>query len=92
MHANNFVVNDGTARQTVERVAKLLPHFDRKAATALIVESVNPIDSSALVVPTQEEKVLGILNFVRKEKAHHFERLLSAVHIVAQEQVVGLYQ
>jgi hypothetical protein len=43
VHAHNLIVYDGTARQTVKRVAKLLPHLDRKATAALIVESINPI-------------------------------------------------
>jgi hypothetical protein len=90
MHANNLIINDGTARQTIKSVAKLLPHLDREATAALIVESVNPIDSCALVVAAQKEKVLGVLDFVGKEETNNLERLLSAIDIVTQEQVVGL--
>jgi hypothetical protein len=42
------------------------------------------------VVATQQEKVLGVLDFVGKEETDHLERLLSAIDIVTQEQVVGL--
>ena len=73
MHTDNLIVNDGTAGQTVEGIAKLLPHFDREPTTALIVKPINPIDPSALMVSTQQEKVLGILDFVGKQQADYFQ-------------------
>ena len=50
MHANDLIVNDSRARQAIKSVAELLPHFDRVAATTLIVKAVDSVDSSALVV------------------------------------------
>ena len=73
MHTDNLIVNDGTAGQTVEGIAKLLPHFDREPATALVVKTINPVDPSALMVSTQQEKVLGILDFVGKQQADYFQ-------------------
>jgi len=73
VHADNLIINDCTAGQTIEGIAKLLPHFDREPTTALVVEPINPIDPSALMVSAQQEKVLGILDFVGKQKADYFQ-------------------
>lgn len=71
MHANDFVVDYGAARQTVKRVAKLLPHLDGEPAATLIVESVNSIDARTLVVATEQEKVLWILDLICEEKTYN---------------------
>lgn len=73
MHANYLVVNHGCARQTVESVAELLPHLHRKSSTALIVETVNPINSGTFMVASQQKEVFGVLNFVCKEKTNNFD-------------------
>ena len=90
MHANNLVINDRTARKTVEGVTKLLPHLNREPATTLVVKAVNSVDTGALVVATQQEKVFWILDFVGKKKTNNFQRLLSTVDIVSQEEIVCL--
>lgn len=90
MHANNLVVNDRTAGKTVEGVTKLFPHLNREPATTLVVKAINPVDSSALMVATQQEKVFWILDFVCEKQTHHFQRLLSTVHIVSQKEIVCL--
>ena len=90
MHANNLVINDRTARKTVEGVTELLPHLNREPATTLVVKAVNSVDTGALVVATQQEKVFWILDFVGKKKTNNFQRLLSAVDIVSQEEIVCL--
>lgn len=90
MHANDFVVNDGGARQAIEGVTELLPHFDREATTALVVKSVDAINACAFVVSSQEKEILRILNFVGKQKADNFQRLFATVDIVTEEQIVRL--
>lgn len=42
------------------------------------------------MVATQHEKILGVLNLVRKEEADALKTLRSAIYIVAQEKVIGL--
>jgi hypothetical protein len=64
MHANDFIINHGAARQAVESIAKLLPHFDRKPTTTLIIKAIDSINASAFVVSAQEEKVFGVLDLV----------------------------
>lgn len=43
-----------------------------------------------MVAPEQEE-VLRVFDLVRQQQADGLQRLLPSVHIVAQEQVVGLW-
>ena len=92
MHADNLIINNCRARQTVEGVTKMLPDFDAVAATAFIVESIYAVNSRAFVVSPEDEEVFWILDFVSKEKADNLDRLLSAVYVVPKEEVVGLFR
>lgn len=47
-------------------------------------------DICALVISSQEEEVLGVLDLVAEEQEYGLEALLAAVDIVAQEEIVGL--
>ena len=42
------------------------------------------------MVAPEEEEVLWVLDLVGEQEADGLERLLPPVHVVAQEQVVGL--
>jgi hypothetical protein len=90
MHADNLVVNNGRARQTVKGITKLFPYFDTEAATAFIVESIYAVDPCTLVISSKNKKVFGILDFVREEQGDNFNGLLTAIHIVAKEEIVRL--
>ena len=56
----------------------------------LIVETVNPVDAGALVVSSQEEEVLRVLDLVGEQEADGLQTLLASVHVVTEEEVVGL--
>lgn len=73
VHTNDFIVDNSGAGQTIKSVAKLLPHFHRKAATTLIVESVNAIDAGALVIASEQKEILRILDLVGKEQTDNFQ-------------------
>lgn len=90
MHADDFVINDGSAWEAVEGVAECLPKLDTKPTAALVVESVDPIDARTLVVAPEDEKVFWILDLVRKQKTDNFKRLLTPVDVVSQEEIVRL--
>ena len=83
MHADDFVVNDGAAREAVEGVAEGLPKLDGEAAAAFVVEAVDAVDTGALVVAAEDEKVFGILDLVGEEETDYLEGLLATVDIVA---------
>lgn len=67
MHGENLLVNNGRDRQAVEAVCERLPQLDVVSSLALIVETIDTVDRGTLVVTTQDEKVLGVLDLVGKE-------------------------
>lgn len=58
----------------------------------LVVEAVDAVDGGTLVVAPEQEEVLGVFDLVRQQQADGLQRLLPSVHVVAQEQVVGLWR
>ena len=91
MHGEDLLVNNGGNGQAVEAVGKSLPQLDVVSPFALVVESVDTVDGGALVVATQNEKVLRVLDLVREEEAYRLERLLATVDVVTEEEVVCLW-
>ena len=90
MHANDFVINDGTTWEAVEGIAKLFPHFYRETAATFIVESVDTVNTGTLVITSQEEKVFWVLDLVGKEQTDYLQRLFTTVNVIAKEEIVGL--
>lgn len=58
----------------------------------LIVEAVDAVDAGALVVPTEQKEVLGVLDLIGQQQADGLQRLLAPVHVVPQKQVVALWR
>ena len=92
MHAEDLFVDQGCNGEAVKTVGKNFPQLDAMAALALVVKSVNAIDRRALVVAAQEEEVLRVFYFVRQQQTHSLQRLLSAVDVVAKEEVGRLWR
>ena len=90
MYTKYFFVNDSGHRKTIEAICEGLPKFDLVTALALVVEAVDSVDGSALMVPSQEEEILWVFNLVSQEEADGFKALFTTVDIVSQEQVVGI--
>ena len=88
MHAENFLVDEGGDRQAIEDVAKDAPESNGISTLAFIVETIDAVDLGALVIAPEKEEVLRVLNLVAEKKADGFNRLLSAVDVVTQEEVV----
>lgn len=59
-------------------------------ALTFIVKSVDAVDAGALVVSTQHEEILWVLDLVCKQQTYRLQGLFAAVDVVAQEQVVTL--
>jgi hypothetical protein len=55
-----------------------------------VIEAIDSVDTRVLVVAAEYEKVLGVLDLVREEKADSLERLLATVDVVAEEEIVRL--
>ena len=89
MHGENLFVNDGCNGQAVEAVGKGLPQLDIVSSFALIVETIDTVDRGTLVVATQDEEILWILDLVGKEQANGLEGLLATINVVTEKEVVS---
>ena len=90
VHAKNLVVDEGCDGHAVENILEFFPDADGVAALALVVEAVDAVDLTALVVAAQQEEVFLELDLVGEEQDNCLERILAAVNVVSQEEVVGL--
>ena len=82
MHTEDLLVNDSGNWQTVETVSKGFPQPDVISSLAFVIEPVDSVDRSALVISSEKEKVLWVLDLVSEEEADGFQRLLSSVYII----------
>lgn len=64
MHCEDLLVDDCSNGQAVEAVRESLPEFDVVPSLALIVEAVDSVDGSALVVTAQNEEVFRVFDLV----------------------------
>ena len=90
MHAEDLFINNSSDRKAVEAICEGLPELDVVATLALVIEAVDSVDGGTLVVASQEEEVLRVLNLVCQEEADGLEGLLAAVHVVTKEEIVGV--
>ena len=65
---------------------------ESEGVRTFVIEPIDTVDARALVVPAEDEEVLRVLDLVRKEQTDRLERLLASVHVIAQEEVVGLWR
>jgi len=73
MHSEDLLVNDSSNWQAVEAISECLPELDVIPPLALIVEAIDTVDGSALVVTAEDEEVFGVLDLVRQQKADGLE-------------------
>jgi hypothetical protein len=64
VHAENFLIDDGSDGEAVETVSEGFPELNVVSPLALVVETIDTINRSTLVVPSEEEEVLWVLNLV----------------------------
>lgn len=86
----NLIAHDGGHGHAIETAGEYFPKLYVVPAFAFVVKSVYSVYAGALVIAAQQEEILGIFDFVRQQQAYGFQRLFAAVHVIAQEQVVGL--
>lgn len=82
MNTEDLVVHNGCHREAIKALDELLPQFQGVPSLALIVETVYPVNRTALVVTAQEEKVLWVLYLVGEQKADHLQVLLTSIDVV----------
>ena len=59
---SHLFVDQGSDGQAIEAVSERLPDANVVSALAFVIKSVDSIDGSALVVSSEEEEVLWILD------------------------------
>ena len=88
MNTEYFIRHNSSQRHAVEEVDKCLPKLDTKSKFALVTKSIDAIYRGTLVVSTNEKEVLGVLELVTENKSHGLEGLLSAINVIAEEEVI----
>ena len=73
MHAEDFVVDQSGNRHAVEYILELLPHADGVATLAFVIESIDAIDLTALVIAAQQEEVLLEFDLVGEEEDYRLK-------------------
>ena len=80
-------------RQPLEELVEPPPHGDAllavaEALDALVKEAVARVDLGALVVAADQEDAVGVEALEREQEHHRLERVLAAVDVVAEEEVI----
>lgn len=91
MHTKDLVFYYRADWKIVEKLCKLVPELYAVNPLAAVVESVGPVDRFALVITAQKKKVFGVFNLEGQEQTNCCDRKMSSVHIVSQEQIVGIW-
>lgn len=60
-----------------------------RSRLTLIVEAIDAVDAGTLMVPTEQEEVLRVLDLIGQQQTDGLQRLLASVHIVPQKEVVA---
>lgn len=90
VHGEDLLVDNSGDRKAVEAVSECLPELDVVSALALVVETIDTVDGGTLVVSSENEEVLRVLDLVCEQQADSLKRLLASVDVVTEEQVVGI--
>jgi len=64
VHTKYLFVNDSGYWETVETVGESLPKFDTVSSFAFVIESVDSINGSALVIASKDEKIFWVFDLV----------------------------
>lgn len=72
VHTQDLIVDERSNWQAIEAVCEHLPQFNSVSSFALIIKSVNAVNTCTLVVATEEEEVLGELDLVSEKETHCF--------------------
>ena len=91
MHAENFVVDDGSQRQIVEYFSAVSPDIDWTIlAEALVVEAIDLGNLSALVVASDQRDAFWVSDLEGEQKQERFHRVVASVNEIAHKQVIRI--
>mmetsp|Transcript_23933 Transcript_23933/g.47503 ORF Transcript_23933/g.47503 Transcript_23933/m.47503 type:complete len:126 (-) Transcript_23933:355-732(-) len=90
MRTKDLLIHNGSTGKAVETIGKGLPKLNPKTALAFVIETVNAVNGGALVISSKDKEIFGVFDLIRQKEANGLEGLLPTVHIVPQEDVIGL--
>ena len=64
MHAEDFIIDTGSYGEAIETLSKSFPKFDTVPSFALIIETVDLINRSTLMVASKQEEIFRVLDFI----------------------------
>ena len=73
MHAEDLLVDNCGHREAIEAVRESFPKLDVISPLALVIETIDSIDRRALMIASQDEKVLWVFDLVGKQQADRFQ-------------------
>ena len=88
VHAQNFIVDEGGNWQHVESINEFFPKTNIISLLAFIVKAINFCDGFTLVVASEQEDTLRVLDFVGQKQTNGFNAVFTSVNVVAQEKIV----
>lgn len=65
---------------------------EKERPRTLIIKPINPVDTRAFVVPSEDEKVFWVLDLVGEQETDGLEGLLAAIDVIAEEEVVCFWR
>ena len=87
VNAENLLLDDRRDWEPLENLQELLPQLTTSIAlSALGLESVIDGREAALVIAAEHEHTVWVLDLIAEEQAADLNALVSAVHVVSQEQ------
>lgn len=91
MHAEDLIIDDCSDGEVVEDFGEGTPDVERAVfADALIVEAVDLRDESGLVVASEQGDPVLVAHLEGQQHEEGLDAVPPAIHIVAQEDVVGI--
>ena len=64
MTTEDLLINDGSHREAVEAICECLPQTNVVTPLALIVKTMNAVNTGTLMIPSQQEEVLRVFDLV----------------------------
>ncbi|GMT10531.1 hypothetical protein PFISCL1PPCAC_1828, partial [Pristionchus fissidentatus] len=91
VHRQDTTSSQGSQGHPVEGIVENLPEAGALVSPiTLFIEAVDTVDGGTLVVTTEHEEVLGSLDLVAEHEDDGLNVLSSSVHVVSQEEIVGI--
>lgn len=85
VHGDKLAIDDATQRHVVEHQTKGVEDLLVVLDQHFLSERERNGHLSALVVPAQEHKIAAVIDLHANQQEHHFNRVHSPIHVVAQK-------